>query len=196
MNNYGFEIQRTSPHSPPYKGGGAEGKGGWETLAFIPGYGNSNSPKSYSFTDNHNLTLNPATADRHNLLYRLKQINFDGSFEYSNTVEISLMKSIADEFELYQNYPNPFNPTTVISYTIPTPTRLSPSQGEGVREGMFVSLKIYDMLGNEIKILVSEYKPAGNYKIEFDGSNLSSGLYFYMLGTNEFSQTKSMLLLK
>ena len=85
-------------------------------------------------------------------------------------------------FELYQNYPNPFNPTTTIIFII--------------RDLAFTSLKIYDVLGNEISILVNEVKPPGQYKIEFKGSALTSGIYFYQLRTGDYVETKKMVLLK
>jgi hypothetical protein len=86
------------------------------------------------------------------------------------------------DFQLNQNYPNPFNPTTTISYTIPI-------QGN-------VSLKIYDVLGKEIITLVDEMKTAGNYQVTFNATQLVSGMYFYKLETNNYSQTKKMILLK
>jgi hypothetical protein len=87
-----------------------------------------------------------------------------------------------NSFYLYQNFPNPFNPVTNIRYSIG-------SSG-------FVRLKVYDVLGNEITTLINEEKPAGSYSVEFNGSNLASGVYFYKLGTGEFVQVKKMLLLK
>ncbi|MCL6099667.1 MAG: T9SS type A sorting domain-containing protein [Bacteroidetes bacterium] len=86
------------------------------------------------------------------------------------------------EFGLEQNYPNPFNPSTTINYSLP-------------RSG-FVSMKIYDVLGKEIKTLISETKIAGNYSIKFDGVNLPSGIYFYQMKTSEYMRTKKMILLK
>ena len=86
------------------------------------------------------------------------------------------------EFHIYQNYPNPFNPTTKIKYQIP---KIS-----------FVTLKVYDVLGSEIATLVSEEKPVGNYEVEFDGSGLTSGVYFYQLKTEGFVETKKMILMK
>jgi Secretion system C-terminal sorting domain/Galactose oxidase, central domain/Kelch motif len=99
-------------------------------------------------------------------------------------------------FLLEQNYPNPFNPITKIRFTIPTsPLNPSPHQGEGNREG-FITLKVYDMLGREVATLVNEEEPAGNYEVEFDGSNLPSGMYIYKIQAGEFSDAKKMLLLK
>jgi hypothetical protein len=90
--------------------------------------------------------------------------------------------SIPNEFSLEQNYPNPFNPTTTIRYSIPSTTS--------------VQLKIYNILGNEIATIVNEEQPAGNYNIEYDASNLPSGIYFYTLTTKGFSETKKMTLVK
>ena len=86
------------------------------------------------------------------------------------------------EFLLYQNYPNPFNPTTKISWQSPI--------------GSWQTLKIYDLLGNEIATLVDEYKPSGKYEVEFNASNLPSGVYFYTLISNNFMATKKLVLLK
>jgi len=85
-------------------------------------------------------------------------------------------------FRLEQNYPNPFNPSTKISWQIPV--------------GNWQTLKIYDMLGNEVATLVDEYKPAGTYEIEWNASGLPSGVYFYQLQAGDFIETKKMLLLK
>ncbi len=86
------------------------------------------------------------------------------------------------QFNLDQNYPNPFNPSTRISFSIP--------------EKSFTTLKIYDILGNEIATLLNEEKPAGYYELQFDASKLSSGVYLYKLQSNGFVQTKKMILLK
>jgi len=91
-------------------------------------------------------------------------------------------ESIPEKFELFQNYPNPFNPSTVIKFSLAAPVK--------------VQLKIYDLLGNEVALLVNEEKPAGGYKIEFDFSSLSSGIYFYKLQSGNYSAVKKMLLLK
>ncbi len=98
--------------------------------------------------------------------------------------------SLTNHIDLSQNYPNPFNPTTTIQFSIP-----SPSQGEGQRVRS-VTLKVYDVLGREIATLVNEQKSPGNYQVTFDGSKLTSGVYFYRLQSGSFSQTKKFLLLK
>jgi len=94
-----------------------------------------------------------------------------------------------NKFALEQNYPNPFNPSTSIRYTVPSVTL---SEGEGSR----VSLKVYDVLGNEVTTLVNEQKPAGSYEVKFDAAGLSSGIYFYTLASGSFVETKKMILLK
>ncbi|KAA0237922.1 MAG: T9SS type A sorting domain-containing protein [Ignavibacteriota bacterium] len=96
---------------------------------------------------------------------------------------------IATEFRLEQNYPNPFNPSTKIKYQIPA--TLNPSKG-----GTLVQLIVYDILGNQIATLVNEEKQSGVYEVEFDGSNLPSGIYFYQLRTGDIVQTKKMVYLK
>jgi len=95
-------------------------------------------------------------------------------------------------FQLYQNYPNPFNPSTKIKYSIPQTD--NPLLG-GARGGL-VTLKVYDVLGNEIATLVNEELPAGEYEVEFDGTGLPSGIYFYLLKAGDFIQTRKMMLLK
>jgi len=112
--------------------------------------------------------------------YKLKQIDYDGTFEYSKIVEVEI--PIVNEFLLSQNYPNPFNPTTTIKYQIP--------------ELSVVTLKVYDVLGNEIATLVNEEKPSGNYEVEFDGTILTSEVYFYQLRAGSFVETKKMVLMK
>lgn len=91
-------------------------------------------------------------------------------------------KTVPSEFVLFQNYPNPFNPTTTINYQLP--------------ENGFVTIKIYDMLGKEIATLVNENKSAGYYKVEFNASKLTSGVYIYTINANNFIQSKKMLLTK
>lgn len=167
LNNLGFEVERSIPQS-----------GSFVTIGFVEGKGTATETNYYSFTD-RNLTAGK-------YYYRLKQVDFDGKFEYSPTVEVDIT---ANEFVLMQNYPNPFNPITKIKFTIPAVT-LSEV------EGSFVSLKIFDILGNETAVLVNEEKPAGNYEVIFDASSLSSGTYFYRLQAGDFIQTKKLVLMK
>ncbi len=144
----------------------------WESIGFVNGTGTTTEIQSYSFTDNN--------ISSGNYLYRLKQIDFDGTFEYSNEVEVVI--NVPDKFELSQNYPNPFNPSTKISWQSPV--------------GSWQTLKIFDILGNEVATLVNEQKPAGSYNVTFDASTLPSGIYMYKLQAGSFIETKKMILLK
>ncbi len=195
INNKGFEVQRS-------EGGGQRSEmgdqNGWKKIGFVEGYGTSTEEKNYSFT-NADLT----TGD---FFYRLKQIDFNGSYTYSNIVEVKINQP--DKFSLSQNYPNPFNPTTTINYTIPNVI----SSPAGRERNLFVTLKVYNVLGKEVETLVNEEKLPGVYSVEFNsyfdksagrGQNLSSGIYFYQLTVvpngrqaGSFSSTKKMILLK
>ncbi len=104
-----------------------------------------------------------------------------GNTDISSGVNL-ISNNIPDKFELKQNYPNPFNPTTKIVFNI--------------RNSENVSLNIYNQTGQLMKQLVNEFKSSGSYGIEFDGGNLSSGIYYYKLETKDFSETKKMILLK
>ncbi len=168
QNNKGFEIERSQKSEA--------GSRNWEKIGFVDGHGTTAKPNSYSFVDNLTHTLNLA----HTLYYRLKQIDFDGSIKYSNFIEVDITSPL--QYSLEQNYPNPFNPSTKIKYSI-------------AKDGN-VSLKIFNILGREVKTLVNENQKAGKYTINFDGSNLSSGIYFYSLETGSFKQVKKMILLK
>ncbi len=140
---------------------------GWKTIGFVSGHGNSNSPNSYSFT-----AIDGAK------YYRLKQIDTDGRFEYSSVVGVEGSLS----YKLSQNHPNPFNPTTVINFSIP--------------ESGLVTVKVYNALGQEVAELLNEVKTAGSYAVNFNGSNLSSGMYIYKISAGSFSATRKMMLLK
>ncbi|MCB0729337.1 MAG: T9SS type A sorting domain-containing protein, partial [Ignavibacteriae bacterium] len=116
-----------------------------------------------------------------NYNYRLKQIDFNGNFEYFNlSSEVNI--GIPVKYDLSQNYPNPFNPSTKINYALPT-------------DGQ-VSIKIFDMSGKEVMSLVNEVKTAGYYSVNFNAANLSSGIYFYRLSSADFTATKKMMLVK
>jgi hypothetical protein len=164
MNNSGFEVERASLSASTSQG--------WEKIGFVQGYGTTTETKHYSYTDN-NLSSGKYS-------YRLKQIDFDGSFAYSNAVEVDV--NTIQQFSLSQNYPNPFNPGTTITFTLP--------------ESKFVTLKIFNALGQEIKTLVNSIKEAGTHNINFDASELNSGIYFYRIDAGAFSQVKKMTLIK
>ncbi|MCW8816999.1 MAG: T9SS type A sorting domain-containing protein [Ignavibacteriaceae bacterium] len=95
-----------------------------------------------------------------------------------------------DNFNLYQNFPNPFNPTTKIQFTIPSIT-LRHAQSD-----VPVTLKVYDVLGNEVTTLVDEEKVSGSYQVDFNGTGLTSGIYFYRIEAGNYSETKKMVLLR
>src|SRR5574338_496522 len=172
LNNSGFNIERSViPNEVKNLN--------WPTIGFVNGNGTTSESHTYSFSDN-NLSTGK-------YIYRLKQIDFDGRFTYSNEVEVDL--GVPQSFSLEQTYPNPFNPSTKIKYTIPN-VALS-----GV-EGSRVVLKVYDLLGNLVSTLVNEEKPAGNYEINFNASSLTSGIYFYTIQAGSFTDTKKMTLLK
>ena len=177
INNQGFEIQRLKDHNITGLQDLPTGQAGWEAIGFVEGDGTTTEAQSYSFTDKN---LNAGT-----YLYRLKQIDFDGTTSYSNEIEVDI--NLPMEYVLEQNYPNPFNPSTKIKYTIPA---------VGTSLMKFVQLKVFDVLGNEIATLVDEYKPAGRYEVEFNAAVLTSGVYFYRLLTNGKSETKKMTVLK
>jgi hypothetical protein len=174
-NNMGFEIERMVN----VKG---QKSNGWEAIGFVNGYGTTTETKSYKFKDNG---LNVGKYQ-----FRLKQIDFDGTFEYSNSIEAEI--TIPNEIVLEQNYPNPFNPTTTISYTIPDVISTPIHRGRNLD----VTLKIYDVLGNEVAVLVDENKPAGNYEVIFNSDNLSSGVYFYKLSFRNLEVVKKMILMR
>jgi hypothetical protein len=183
-NNSGFEIERLQDYK-------IEKLQEWETIGFVLGFGTTTEPKSYSFIDENVLTGI--------YKYRLKQIDFDGTFEYSNELEVEV-DFTPKEFVLYQNYPNPFNPSSTIKFEIPSVI------ASGAKQSQFVTLKVYDILGNEVAILVNEEKQPGVYEVEFNASSLSgsvsakggyaSGVYFYQLKAGSFSSIKKMVLLK
>ncbi|MBI5663193.1 MAG: T9SS type A sorting domain-containing protein [Ignavibacterium album] len=167
-NNRGFEIQRAVSLS------NAKSLS-WEIVGFVNGSGTTAEPQNYSFVDR---SLNSGK-----YVYRLKQIDLDGSYKYSDELEVTIESP--DKFVLEQNYPNPFNPTTVIQYQI--------------MSRQFVTMKVYDVLGNEVKTLVNEFKEPGTYKVEFNLGqtiSLSSGIYIYKLSAGSFVSSKKMIYLK
>lgn len=171
LNNYGFEVERSVT--------GAE-KQEWRTIGFVLGGGSSNSERSYSYSDNEIL---PGIK----YSYRLKQIDADGSFSYSGTVEVQTEK--VSEFVLFANYPNPFNPSTTINYSLPSECR--------------VVLKVYNSIGQEVCSLADMVQSEGMHSAEWNAENNPTGVYFYRLeaipvntGLSPFMHTKKMLLIR
>jgi len=117
-------------------------------------------------------------------------IFWDAVVTYVNLTSVNENPISPDKFYLYQNSPNPFNPSTKIKYSIPSVI------ASGTKQSQFVSLKVYDVLGNEVATLVNEGKFAGEYEVEFTANKLTSGIYFYKLQAGSFVETKKMLLLK
>lgn len=161
-NNYGFDIERRTNN------------GEFSKIGFVKGSGSTASVSSYTFTDK--------SAASGNYAYRLKQIDLDGSVNYSK--EVSVNTATVKNFNLAQNYPNPFNPSTVINYTIP-------SAGH-------VTLKVYNVIGNQIATLVNQKQEAGTYNVMFtmNSDKLASGVYFYKLEAGSYSATKKMILVR
>jgi hypothetical protein len=165
LNNQGFEIEKRTENN-------------WEKIGYVPGSGSTTETKSYSFLDEN------VTSGTYG--YRLKQLDFDGSFSYSNEIEV-VVDLVPGNFNLSQNYPNPFNPTTSIQFQVP-------NQSD-------VSIIVYDMLGQQVKSLFAGQVQAGTYTVQWDGSNnsglkMSSGSYIYRMTAGEFIETKEMILLK
>ncbi len=172
LSNYGFELQRSNP----------ENVTSWDALGFVFGHGTSYVVNHYTFGD--------TTAENNNTYYyRLKQIDNDGMFKYSDTVIVNYVSSIrheansiAGDFFISQNYPNPFNPSTTINVSL--------------RERGEIVLRVYDLPGNLIYEKNYGEQFAGKYKITIDAKNWSSGVYIYQIITGEYVSSKPMILLK
>ncbi|MGP8328756.1 MAG: T9SS type A sorting domain-containing protein [Methanosarcinaceae archaeon] len=163
-NNYGFEIQRLLGND-------------WRKIDFVRGNGTTTEPRRYEFID-YSINIPPGVNE---LSYRLKQIDTDGSYEYSKIINVAL-SSLPGNTKLSQNYPNPFNPTTNIRFALP--------------EADLVKLGIYNLLGKEIETLVNRVLPAGNHLAEWNAHNRPSGIYFYRLKTDKFEKTMKFILQK
>ena len=159
-NNVGFEILKSSDNQ------------NWNSLVFINGNGTT------TFIHNYQFTFRIETSGI--FYFKLKQVDYNGEYTYSNTIEVDISSPLS--FELSQNYPNPFNSSTIIRYQLP--------------KDNFISLKVYDVLGNEVKTLIEGNKIAGYYSIILDANYLSSGIYFYKLTAGAYSSTKKLILLK
>lgn len=164
-NNSEFNVQRSVISG--------EGKNfEWLTLGIVNGNGTTTEPQIYSFVD-ENISAGI-------FQYRLKQIDYNGAFEYSNSIEVEI--NPPTKFSLEQNYPNPFNPSTTIQFNI--------------AKDSYVSLKVYNINGEEISSLIEGYKQAGTYSLNFEPNNLPSGIYLYRIVTEDFSAVQKMTYLK
>lgn len=160
-NNHGFNIERRV------------NEGEWNYIGFVEGNGTTTESKQYSFTDNDIFT------GISNFEYRLKQIDNDGTFEYSDVVEVEVVPT---QYELSQNYPNPFNPSTTIRFSLPKETQLK--------------INIYNTLGELVDTIAEGSYQAGYHKVMYNASSLPSGVYIYRLESSQIVQTRKMLLLK
>jgi hypothetical protein len=168
-NNYGFEIHRASVNGDDSRD--------WINAGFVKGNGTTSEDQNYSFEDK-NLSSG-------SYVYRLKQVDMDGSYSFTN--EINIAVTTPSEYSLYQNYPNPFNPVTKIEFTLPFDSR--------------VTLSVFNILGQEISRFTKNEMQSGLHEYTFDGTLLTSGIYFYFLeaeGSNgsRFSTIRKMILLK
>jgi hypothetical protein len=162
LNNHGFEVERSLNGTEFY------------TVAFVQGAGTTTEGKDYSYTDEVDYKGGEV------FYYRLKQIDLDGSIEYSDVVEVEF--NLPKDFALYQNYPNPFNPNTTIKYAVPSKS--------------LVNITIFDLTGQKVMTLVNEIKEPGTFDIKFDASNLASGVYLYRMTTGNFTSVKKLNVLK
>lgn len=160
LNNNGFEVQRKIEASE------------FATIGFVQGNGTTTNPNNYTFTDEN--------ISNGNYFYRLKQIDFNGRYEYSNVIEVEVRS--LDSYAIEQNYPNPFNPTTTIGYVL--------------KEKSIAKLILLNAIGEEIYVLVNEELDKGFHKFDLNASSLPSGVYFYQLIAGNFVQTRKMILLK
>lgn len=160
LNNQGFEIERRIEGSE------------FRTIGFVEGHGTTTQRNTYSFVDKF--------AENGINYYRLKQIDFNGQYAYSDIVEVDVNGPLT--FDLEQNYPNPFNPSTNIKYSVP--------------EAGNIRLSVYNLVGEEVAVLVNGFSQAGFFEVTFDASNLSTGVYLYKLQSANSVQTKKMMLLK
>jgi hypothetical protein len=167
VNNYGFLVLRN----------GAE-------IGFVKGSGTTTQPNQYKYVD--------GSVPDGSYTYSLKQIDLDGTVHLLTLVALAQVglttkvsatnDNVLASFALKQNYPNPFNPSTTIMFEVP--------------KSSVVRLSVYDLLGREVSALLNERRDAGVHEVEFEGSNLASGVYFYRLQTGDFVQTKKLMILK
>jgi hypothetical protein len=164
-NNAGFSVERSTNNKD------------FEVIGFVEGNGTTTETKDYNYFDK--------ISSAGYYYYRLKQIDFDGSFNYSNIVQTEVNAPKA--FVLSQNYPNPFNPSTVISFSLPVDSR--------------VTINLYNTLGEKVDVLIDNELSIGHHEINFDASTLSNGVYYYKINAqgkdgSDFVSTKKMVLMK
>ncbi|MBE2217001.1 MAG: T9SS type A sorting domain-containing protein [Ignavibacteria bacterium] len=163
LNNSGFSVERK----------GNKINEGWNIITFVKGAGTCNSPVSYSYTDSR---LSTGTYK-----YRIKQIDFNGNYEYYSLPEDVTIKS-PDKFSVSQNYPNPSNPSSKIDFQLPAESR--------------VTIKIFDIAGREVATILNDFLSADFHSVLFNGTNFASGVYFYTITAGDFIKTNKMILVK
>jgi hypothetical protein len=161
LNNSGFQVERMQDNNE------------WNEIGFVIGNGTTTEIHNYAFEDK-NLSAGI-------YFYRIKQIDFNGTYEYY-TLDEEIEILAPDKFVLLQNYPNPFNPTTTIKFSVLKKTN--------------VVLTVFNSIGEDVITLINDEKPAGSYEVEFNAAGLTSGIYLYKIETNDFIQTKKMILMK
>jgi len=158
-NNLGFEIERKLKNQE------------WITIGFVNGKGTTTEIQNYDYVDDYSQMPYEGTA-----LYRLKQIDYNGDYEYSEQLAVNLT-FIPSEYYVSQNYPNPFNPATTIKYSLPIEST--------------VNINIYNSLGQMIEELISETQPKGDYELTWNAQNYSSGIYYYSFEVTSFDGSQS-----
>ena len=159
LNNQGFYIEKSFDVI------------NWEIIGFVNGNGTTTESNSYSFVDRRITDLK--------VYYRLKQLDYDGSFTYTKIIEIEIP---VNNFLLFQNYPNPFNPTTTMKFALPINSR--------------VKINVYNSLGQLVETLIDKEMESGYHEVNFDASRMASGVYLYQLQAQDYVSVKKMLLLK
>lgn len=169
VNNYGFYVMRRQENETSFT----------EISQLIPGHGTTNEPQHYSWTD--------SAAMLSRWYYKLRQIDLDGTEHYTEPILVDVTTSVSEEnglreFRLEQNYPNPFNPSTEIKFSVA-------AQGR-------TTLSVYNSIGQEVATLFDDFTAAGQYRVQFNGTNLASGVYIYRLASSGYVGTKHMILIK
>ena len=160
LNNQGFDIEKSFDNKS------------YEKIGFVPGYGTTAESKNYNFS-----ISNP---ENRKTFYRLRQVDFDGTFEYSSSIEVEGVSPT--QYSLKQNYPNPFNPTTTIGFTLPSES--------------IVKISIYNLIGQKVAEVVNSKFSSGNHSVDFNATNLASGIYLYKIEAGSFTSVKKMQLMK
>lgn len=159
-NNFGFEVQKRYDNTS------------YEKIGFVPGNGTTTNGMQYSFEDDD------LFAGR--IFYRLKQLDFNDDFEYSNEIMVEVLN--LTDYQLFQNFPNPFNPTTSIKYSVPVQSK--------------IKIALYDIIGNEVSTLFEGIQQSGVYEINLTADNLPSGVYFVSMTAENFSKAIKITLMK